>query len=149
LGPALGFDAANAKARIYGSGENKISWVSFRDVAKFAVTVDHPDARNQVIELGGPEALSPLEVVRTFEVSQGRRFEVEHVPEQLLREQQETASDPLQQSFAALMLYYADGNIIDMHETLRKYPMRLTSVQDYARSTVSGGAAEDSQGQAA
>jgi uncharacterized protein YbjT (DUF2867 family) len=150
LGPALGFDAANAKARIYGSGENKISWISFRDVAKFAVaTLDHPDARNQVIELGGPEALSPLEVVRTFEASQGRRFEVEHVPEHLLREQQETASDPLQQSFAALMLYYAHGNIIDMHETLRKYPIRLTSVQGYAGSTNSGGAAEGSQGQAA
>ena len=37
LSPALGFDAANAKAQIYGSGENKISWISYKDVAKFAV----------------------------------------------------------------------------------------------------------------
>jgi uncharacterized protein YbjT (DUF2867 family) len=136
LGPALGFDATNAKARIYGSGENKVSWISFRDVAKFAVaTLDHPDAHNEVIELGGPEALSPLEVVRTFEKSQGRPFEVEHVPEQVLREQQKIASDPLQQSFAALMLYYAEGNVIDMHETLRKFQVQLTSVQDYAHAS--------------
>jgi len=68
LSPALGFDAANAKAQIYGSGENKISWISYKDVAKFAVaSIDNPEARNAVIELGGPEALSPLEVVRAFE----------------------------------------------------------------------------------
>jgi NADH dehydrogenase len=54
LSPALGFDAANAKAQIYGSGQNKISWISYRDVAKFAnESLDNPAARNAVIELGG------------------------------------------------------------------------------------------------
>src|SRR5467141_1436325 len=38
LSPALGFDAANAKAQVYGAGQNKISWISFQDVARFAVT---------------------------------------------------------------------------------------------------------------
>jgi uncharacterized protein YbjT (DUF2867 family) len=136
LGPALGFEAANAKARIYGSGENKVSWISFKDVAKFAVvTLDHPEANNEVIELGGPEALSPLEVVRIFEKSQGRSFVIEHVPQQVLREQKESAADPLQQSFAALMLYYAEDNVIDMRETLRKFPMQLTSVEEYAHAS--------------
>ncbi len=37
LSPMLGFDYPNAKARIYGSGESKISWVSFRDVGEFCV----------------------------------------------------------------------------------------------------------------
>jgi uncharacterized protein YbjT (DUF2867 family) len=36
LSPALGFDAANAKARVYRSGENKIHWISYFDVAAFA-----------------------------------------------------------------------------------------------------------------
>ncbi len=147
LGPALGFDAANARARIYGSGENKVSWISFKDVAKFAVaTIDHPEARNKVIELGGPEALSPLEVVRIFEQSQGRSFEVEHVPEQVLREQKETASDSLQQSFAALMLSYAEDRVIDMAETLRKFPVELTSVEEYASASQVGRAEERSTG---
>ena len=53
LSPALGFDAANAAARVYGSGENKTSWISYKDVAKFAAAaVDNPAARNAVIELG-------------------------------------------------------------------------------------------------
>src|SRR5439155_15396447 len=37
LSPALGFDPAHATAQIYGGGHNKISWISFQDVAKFAV----------------------------------------------------------------------------------------------------------------
>jgi len=137
LGPALGFDAANAKVQIYGSGENKISWISYKDVAEFAVaSLDNPEARNAVIELGGPEALSPLEVVRIFEELRGRKFEVQHVPEEALRKQKETASDPLQQSFAGLMLYYSGGNVIDMRETLGKFPVQLTSVRDYAQASM-------------
>jgi NADH dehydrogenase len=137
LSPALGFDAANAKAQIYGSGENKISWISFRDVAKFAAeSLNNPEADNAVVELGGPESLSPLEVVRIFEQVQGRPFEIQHVPEEALLKQKKTADDPLQQSFAGLMLYYAAGNVIDMHETLQKFPVQLTSVKDYARASL-------------
>ncbi|MCA1816833.1 MAG: SDR family oxidoreductase, partial [Acidobacteria bacterium] len=88
LSPALGFDAANAKAQIYGSGESKISWISYKDVAKFAIaTADNSVARNAVIKLGGPEALSPLEVVQVFEKLKGRKFDIQHVPEEALREQ--------------------------------------------------------------
>ena len=137
LSPALGFDAANTQAQIYGTGENKLSWISYKDVAKFAVlSLDNPEARNAVIKLGGPEALSPLEVLRIFESVQGREFAVQHVPEEALREQKETATDPLQQSFAGLMLYYSAGDVIDMRETLQKFPIRLTSIRDFAQATL-------------
>ena len=137
LSPALGFDATNGKAQIYGSGHNKISWISFRDVAKFAVeALDNSAARNTVIELGGPEGLSPLEVVKIFEQLQGRAFEIQHVPEEALLEQKETAADPLAQSFAGLMLYYAAGSVIDMRQTLKQLPVQLTSVKDYAQANL-------------
>jgi uncharacterized protein YbjT (DUF2867 family) len=137
LSPALGFDAANAKAQIYGSGENKISWISYKDVAKFVVaSIDNSEARNAVIELGGPEAFSPLEVLRIFEKVKGQKFDIQHVPEEALREQRESASDPLQQSFAGLMLNYSQGSIVDMQETLQKFPMRLTSIKDYAQASM-------------
>ncbi|MCA1604514.1 MAG: SDR family oxidoreductase [Acidobacteria bacterium] len=140
LSPALGFDAAGARAQIYGSGLNRISWISYRDVAKFAVaSLDNPEAKNSVIKLGGPEALSPLEVVRTFEDLKTQKFDVQHVPEEALRAQKAETSDPLQESFAALMLYYAQGDVIDMQDTLRKFPVRLTSVRDYARHVMSEG----------
>ncbi len=50
LGPAVGFDVANAGAQIYGSGQNKISWISYFDVASFAAAcVDNPAAHNCII----------------------------------------------------------------------------------------------------
>ena len=133
LSPALGFDAANAKAQIYGAGQNQISWISFQDVARFAVAaLKNPRANNAVIELGGPEPLSPLEVVRLAEQVTRKRFAVQHVPEEALRVQHATATDPLQQSFAALMLYYACGDVIDMQATLRAFPgQHLRSVRAY------------------
>ena len=136
LGPALGFDAANASARIHGSGVARTSWISFRDVATFAVSaLTSPRAINQTIQLGGPDALSPLDIVRDIERRLGRPFIVEHVPEEALRAQFEAASDPLQRSFAALTLYYAKGDVIDMSDAQRMLPIpRLTSVREHFQS---------------
>jgi len=133
----LGFDPANAKAEIYGSGEKPISWISLKDVAKFAVeSLDHPAARNATLELGGPEALTPHQVVKIFEEAGGRPFEVTHVPEAALEAQQQAATDGLMQTFPALMRGYAQGDLIDMREMLKKFPMQLTTVQEYARQVL-------------
>ncbi|MBI3667204.1 MAG: SDR family oxidoreductase [Acidobacteria bacterium] len=137
LSPALGFDAANARARIYGTGHNKISWVSFRDVAHFAAaSLDNPRARHAVIGVAGPEPLSPLEVVRIFEEVSGKKFTVEHVPEEALRAQKAAAADPMQDTFAGLMLFYSGGDEVDMRATLAAFPTQLTSVRDYARAVL-------------
>lgn len=136
LSPAFGFDAANAKATIYGTGENKVSWISLGDVAAFAVeSLTNLAARNATLEIGGPDALSPLEVVRVFEEVSGKKFEVQHVPEEALQAQQANAQDSLQRTFAALMLAYAKGDVIPMETTLQQFPLPLTSVRDYARQT--------------
>jgi uncharacterized protein YbjT (DUF2867 family) len=134
---ALGFDYQNANARIYGSGQNKISWVSFPNVAEFCVAaVENPAARRRIIELGGPEPLSPLEVVRIFEDETGRKFQVEHVPEEALQAQMAAATDSLQRTFAGLMVQYAHGDSIDMRPVLQQFPIPLTSVRDYAKSVL-------------
>jgi uncharacterized protein YbjT (DUF2867 family) len=133
LSPFLGFDYPNAQARIYGSGRNPISWISLRDVAEFAARcVDNPDARGKVLELGGPEPLSPLAVVRTFEQVGGRPFTVEHVPEDVLSAQLEQADNDAAKSVIGLMLDYARGDAKDMAEVLQVFSVPLTSVRDYA-----------------
>jgi uncharacterized protein YbjT (DUF2867 family) len=132
LGPHLGFDAINAKARIYGPGEKRNSWISFRDVAKFTVaSLKNPYAENNVIPLGGPEALSPLEVVKIFEEVKGKKMELEFVPLEVLKAQYEAAQDPTQKTFAALMIAYAEGTEIPMKEVLEKMPAKLQSVREY------------------
>jgi len=137
LSPSLGFDYANATARIYGTGRAPISWVSFRDVAEMcAVALRHPAAERTTIEFGGPEALSPLEVVARFERIGGRPFKLEHVPELVLRSQFQVATDSLQKSFAALMLGFIQGDAIDMAPVVDKFGIKLNSVDDYARSVL-------------
>jgi len=137
LSPALGFDPPNTNAQIYGGGHNKISWISFQDVAQFAVSaLDNPRAKNAVVELGGPEPLSPLEVVRLAEQVAGKRFDVQHVPEAALLAQYTSATDPLQQSFAALMLSHAHGKVIDTKGALRVFPgQHLRSVREYVEAS--------------
>ena len=133
LSPALGFDYPNAKATIYGEGRNKVSWIAIQDVASFAVaSLDNPVAKNRIIELGGPEGLSQLEVVNIFETTKGKKFELQFVAEETLRAQKDSAQDPLSESFAALMLGVVDGSEIDMKNTLDVFPIQLTTVTDYA-----------------
>lgn len=136
LSPALGFDPANAAARICGSGTNRVSWISFQDVAQFAVAaLGNPRAKNALIKLGGPDTLSPLEVVRLAEQATGKPIAVQHVPEEALRAQLATATDSLQQSFAGLMLYCAGGDVIDMTETLQAFPVpKMKSVRDHLKA---------------
>lgn len=139
LSPRLGFDYANGNVTIYGTGENRVSWISLADVAAFAVlAVDHPAARNATIELGGPEALSQREVVRIFEQAGGRAIETRVVPEEALRGQMGAATDSHTQAFSGLMLCYAAGDPIPMGATLQTYPMQLRSVRDYARAVSTG-----------
>ncbi len=137
LSPAVGFDAANAKAQIYGTGDQLISWISFQDVAAFAVaSLDNPAARNATLEMGGLAAVSPHQVIQYFEQKGGRKFEVTHVPPAALEAQRKEATDPMQQSFATLMLCYANGNPIEMKETARTFGIQLTSVEQFVQSTL-------------
>lgn len=134
LSPVVGFDPVNAKATVYGTGQNPISWIAVENVAQFAVAaLDHPAAKNAILELGGPEALSPLEVVKAFEIAGGRSFEMQFVPEEALLGQQAAATEPMQQSFVGLMLCYAKGDPIEMSETLQTFSVQPTTVQEYAR----------------
>src|SRR5271166_796870 len=143
LSPAVGFDYMNARARVYGGGLRPISWVSYRDVAEFCIA---PALRSVgacgVLRVGGPEALTPLEVVKIFEEESGRRFEVEVISEVSLREQFDSTNDSLEKSFAGLMLQYAHGDAVEMRELLESFPLRLTSVREHARAALQKTTAE-------
>jgi uncharacterized protein YbjT (DUF2867 family) len=138
LSPAVGFDAANAKTVIYGSGQAVISWISVKDVAQFAAaSLDHPAAKNVTIDLGGPVAISPLDVVRLFELTNDCSFEKQMVPEDALQAQHQAATEPMQQSFSALMRCYALGDPVDMTGTHETFAVQPTTVQEYARGALS------------
>jgi uncharacterized protein YbjT (DUF2867 family) len=133
LSPAVGFDYASRKATVYGAGVNPVSWISFQDVAQFAVaSLDNPAAKNATLQLGGPEALNPLQVVGIFEKTCGKPFEVQHVPVEALEGQLAAATDPMQKSFTALMISLAAGQPVDTSTTVESFPITLKAVREYA-----------------
>lgn len=137
LSPMVGFDPQNGKAVVFGSGQEPISYISMLDVADFAVhAVDSAAAANRTIEIGGPEALAPNDVVKVFEKELSRVVQVTHVPKEALEQQYAAASEEYQKALAGLTLGLCEGDEIDMTDTLRRFPVRLTSVREYARKLV-------------
>jgi NADH dehydrogenase len=138
LGPALGFDAVKGAVRILGTGEARTTWISYLDVARFAAAaVDNPRAAGRVLPLGGPEALSAHQVLGIFRELGAPEATVESVSEKELEQQWISAVDPLQRSFAGLMLTVARGQAVDSRAALELLPGPLTTVRSYAAGLLS------------
>jgi uncharacterized protein YbjT (DUF2867 family) len=132
LGPHLGIDIANGQARVYGSGENKGSYVSASDVAAFAIAAaTRNQAGKHIVEMGGPEALSQLDAIKIIGEHAGREMQLTFIPLEALEQQYASATDPLQKTFGALMLGYAKGDLItDAERNAREYGVKLTSLRE-------------------
>lgn len=133
LGPALGFDPIGGTVRIYGTGERPVSYISAFDVAQIGVAAAlRRTGKQAILEIGGPEPVSQLDAVRIFESLLGTTCQLEFVPLEAL-EQQHLSPDPLQKTFAALMISCAQGDVIPGAAALgREYGVALRSVSDYA-----------------
>jgi uncharacterized protein YbjT (DUF2867 family) len=144
LSPALGFDPIGGSARIYGSGDGKVSYVSGNDVADFAVAAATRtySEKNTILEIGGPEPLSQLDAVRVFERTLGKAIVTQHVPASAI-EAQRQAADPVQKTFAALMTAYIKGDVITGAAPLaRQYGIPLQSLSEHASKVSQSGAAQ-------
>lgn len=116
-----------------GTGKAKVSYISALDVAAYGVAAAMRNETGwKVLEIGGPEALSQLDAVRIFEDQLQKKLTLEFVPEDALKEQHRS-SDPLQKTFAALMIGYAKGDVIsESSANAARYGIPLHSVADYA-----------------
>jgi uncharacterized protein YbjT (DUF2867 family) len=142
LSPALGFDAVGGAARIYGTGDAGVSYVSAHNVADFAAAaaIRQYPGRHTILEIGGADAISQHEAVSIFERALGNSIQVQHVALDAIAVQRQT-DDPLQQSFGALMTAYAKGDVIDGAAAVADHHgVLLRSVEDYARDIATGGA---------
>jgi NADH dehydrogenase len=80
LAPESGIRPAEGKALIYGKGTLAHRYVAIDDVAALCTHVTLAEDPPHVVEFGGPEALSRLQVVAAFEKAAGRKYKVRHVP---------------------------------------------------------------------
>lgn len=133
LGPHLGVDAVARTAKVFGSGERPINYISVRDVAEYAVhCAGNASVINRTLQIGGPESVSQRQAVRLFEDAFGVPFQVTVVPEEALVAQWRDATDPFARTFSSLMLGAARGDRVPADQLERPFPIALTSVRDFA-----------------
>ena len=140
LSPRLGIDPEAGTAKIYGSGERPVPYVSVRDVAEYAVwCVNNASTRNRTLYVKGAAPVSQRDAVHAFEESFGRPFAVTQVPEEALEAQWRSAADPFTRTFSALMLGVARGAGAEAAErSERPLPIAPRSVRDYAKELAVG-----------
>jgi uncharacterized protein YbjT (DUF2867 family) len=111
--PAVGFDAAGGKIRIYGDGKAKVSYVTLEDVARAAVAcVDNRKVSRKAIPIGGPKPISQLDAVALAEKATGRRMQVEFMTAEQIAGARKAATDALTASFLGLFDSLASGDEI-------------------------------------
>lgn len=132
LTPALGFDIGRGTARILGSGRERVSWVSMVDVARFAVAATtHAFVRNATLDIGGPQAMSLLEVVQACEEQGCPPFELEYADGDTLERRWRAATTEPERSLAALTLAVSRGDSVTMHRLLAFFPFQLATVRQH------------------
>jgi uncharacterized protein YbjT (DUF2867 family) len=125
------------KTTIFGRGNNPINFVSAEDVAKFSVmALLENKARNQVIEIGGPENLTFNQVAELFEEVSGRPAKKKHVPLPMLHVMR-LLSRPfnpiLSKQITAGILMDTKNQVYDMNSTLERYPIKQKRLNEIAQ----------------
>src|SRR5437773_2540818 len=104
LTPAVGFDVAGGKVRIYGDGKAKGSYVAVEDVAKAVVAcVGNPKASRKAIPVGGARTYSQLEAVELVERATGKRLEREYMTGEQTKAARAAADDHVPAAFLGVL----------------------------------------------
>jgi NADH dehydrogenase len=129
------------RTTIFGRGTNPVNFVSVADVAQFVLmALNNPAARNQVIEVGGPENLSLGQVAAVFESVAGRTGKKIHVPLPLMRIMTvlvRPLNPALSRQIAAGVYMNTQDQTLDMTETLKRFPVSLRRLEDVVRAQYS------------
>lgn len=114
---------------LVGESRRRHSFIAERDVAAIAAAALYsPAARNVTLPIGGPEAITWLDVVRAYEQAAGRKLEVRSV----------APGSPIpglpEQVWGLAASLETFDSIIPMEATAARLGVKLTSVQEFTRS---------------
>ena len=74
------------RTTIFGRGDNPVNFVAVDDLVHYALlSLDDPAARNQTLEVGGPENLTLNQVAAIFERVGGQAAKKRHIPLPIMR----------------------------------------------------------------
>lgn len=141
FGPELGWDLRQGTGQFFGPGTARACGISIEDVAAYAIaSVTEPKSDNLDIPLGGPEALSLVEIVKLFEQVSGRKFRIKKIPLFIPRIAA-VVLRPFIPKLASLMAFGAISDrddVVDLSKARQIYGLPATSLADFARKQFSG-----------
>ncbi len=138
LGPLGRFDIAAGKVSVFGHGDSRRRWVGTEDVAALVATVAVESDPPEIVEFGGPEAISRNEAVAIAEGLTGRQFKVQRMPRPIAR----LAIRLLNRPNDALASAFGGGLLQDLIEStwddgpLRQRGITPRSASDFLREQV-------------
>jgi uncharacterized protein YbjT (DUF2867 family) len=139
LAPLGQFDIAAGKVGILGRGDTRRRWVATDDVAALVAAVALEPDPPEVIEVGGPDAVSRNEAVELVEGITGRKLKVRRMPRPLVR----LAMRLLARGKPALASVFGLGLMMDLEESrcdetaLSQRRIEPKSARDYLREEAS------------
>ena len=134
LSPMLFADPSTATAKVYGSGDNGIEYISVGDVAEAVVQSIFDDKmKNRAVAYGGPEPVSQRRALEIFNTAFGKTFSPTEIPESALENQWSAAADPWQKTFSGLMLGVARGFGGGAGPASQYFPMKMTTVEEVVK----------------
>jgi len=122
---------------IPGLGDHPINLMALDDVAHYVlVALDHPEARNRTLEVGGPENLTLNQVADAFEDAAPRSVRRRYLPLRLLRVAGACAlplAPGLGRALTTAAYRCSSDQTFDAGPLLAAFPRRLTRLADLAR----------------
>ena len=121
--------------RIFGAGNLPVNFVAVDDVASVAVmTLDRMEARGAIVEIGGPENLTLMQVADVFDRHTGRPSRRTHMPAPVLRVLGAVLK-PFNPVFARQLqagaLVAVEAQPFDPAAMLATYPVALTRLDEW------------------
>jgi NADH dehydrogenase len=123
--------------RIVGDGRRRANYVCLDDVAAMAGRVlEEPSSVGAIIEFGGPDELTALDIVEIFERLSGRRARRQHAPVPVMRVVSRMLGpfNPVlsRQLRLAVLAATMEEPPLDMAAVLRRYPIPQTRFEEWA-----------------
>ena len=137
-------DHRGKAAVVFGSGNRPVNFVAAADVAAIALmALADRTAHSRTIEIGGPDNLTRHEVVALYARVAGRPPKTRHVPAGALRILSAVfrpVHEGLSSVMSASVYFDTVDQSFDPSETLRRYPINLTRLEDFVRARTSSAA---------
>jgi NADH dehydrogenase len=122
---------------LFGKGQNPRNFVAVEDVATVAIAILADDRfKGRIVDVGGPENLTNMDVVHLYEQLAGRAAQVRHVPLGLLK-----IVGPLLRPFhpgLSQVMHYSIcldtlDCTFDAAPLLEEFPLELTRLEDWVK----------------